>query len=30
MLRLEEARKLRIVIPNDLKGIYAIVSELGK
>lgn len=27
---LEEARKLRIVIPNDLKGIYAIVSELGK
>lgn len=30
MLYLEEARKLRIVIPNDLKGIYAIVSELGK
>lgn len=30
MLRLEEARKLRIVIPNDLKGIYTIVSELGK
>lgn len=30
MLRLDEARKLRIVIPNDLKGIYAIVSELGK
>lgn len=30
MLRLEEARKLRIIIPNDLKGIYAIVSELGK
>lgn len=30
MERLEEARKLRIVIPNDLKGIYAIVSELGK
>lgn len=28
--RLDEARKLRIVIPNDLKGIYAIVSELGK
>ena len=28
--RLEEARKLRIVIPNDLKGIYSIVSELGK
>lgn len=30
MLRFDEARKLRIVIPNDLKGIYAIVSELGK
>lgn len=30
MERLEEARKLRIIIPNDLKGIYAIVSELGK
>lgn len=30
MEQLEEARKLRIVIPNDLKGIYAIVSELGK
>lgn len=30
MQRLDEARKLRIVIPNDLKGIYAIVSELGK
>lgn len=28
--RLEEARQLRIIIPNDLKGIYAIVSELGK
>ncbi len=28
--RLEEARKLRIVIPNDLKGIYSIISELGK
>lgn len=30
MQRLDEARKLRIIIPNDLKGIYAIVSELGK
>lgn len=30
MERLEEVRKLRIVIPNDLKGIYAIISELGK
>lgn len=30
MERLEEARKLRIVIPNDLKGIYTIISELGK
>ena len=28
--RLDEARQLRIVIPNDLKGVYAIVSELGK
>lgn len=28
--RLEEARQLRIIIPNDLKGVYAIVSELGK
>lgn len=28
--RLEEARKLRIVIPNDLKGVYSIISELGK
>ena len=28
--RLEEARKLRIVIPNELKGIYHIISELGK
>lgn len=28
--RLEQARKLRIVIPNDLKGVYSIVSELGK
>lgn len=30
MRRLDEARKLRIIIPNDLKGVYAIVSELGK
>lgn len=30
MLRLEEARKLRIIIPNDLKGVYSTVSELGK
>ncbi len=30
MEQLEEARKLRIVIPNDLKGIYTFVSELGK
>lgn len=30
MERLEEARKLRIVIPIELKGIYHIISELGK
>ena len=30
MEQLEEARKLRIVIPNELKGIYHIISELGK
>lgn len=30
MEALDEARLLRIVIPNELKGIYSIISELGK
>lgn len=28
--RLDELRQLRIIIPNELKGIYEIVSALGK